>query len=110
MQVPATNKSPILLTPLIEPMLINKLLKMELKDFANKESFSPEDILEIISLVGKNKDVVLIKNDGVRADKQYTVFIVPSNNPEKSIRCDDNSLQEALKYVLRLYVKNEYIK
>jgi hypothetical protein len=77
---------------------------MEIKEFTNKEVFSAEDILNIISLVGKNKDIIMVKNDGIRDTNQYTVVIISSVDPEKSFRCDDSSLQNAMKTVLQKYL------
>lgn len=78
---------------------------MELTEFVNRERLWPEDILDIISAVGRNKDVIIVKNDGIRDDNQYTVIIISSKNPEISFRCDNNSLQVAIKEVLNKYIK-----
>lgn len=75
-----------------------------MKELINKEFLSSDDILNIVSSVGKNKDVIIIKNDGIRNDNQYTVIIIPSKFPEKSFRCDSSFLQEAVKKVLKEYI------
>ncbi|THU32399.1 hypothetical protein FAM09_26770 [Niastella caeni] len=79
---------------------------MRIKDFSIKDTLTATDILDIIKLVGKNKDLIIVKNDGIRENDQYSVIIISSNNPEKSFRCDNDSLQEAMKNVLKEYVMN----
>lgn len=79
-----------------------------MKELANKENLSSDDVLNIISWVGNNKDVIIVKNDGVREDDQYTVIIIPSKYPEKSFRCDNKSLQTAIKKVFREYITECY--
>ena len=78
---------------------------MELTELVSREKLSPEDILDIISAVGRNKDVIIVKNDGIRNDNQYTVIIISSKNPEISFRCDHSSLEVAIKEVLYKYIK-----
>jgi hypothetical protein len=77
---------------------------MEIKEFANRENYSSEDILSIISLVGKSGDVIIVKNDGIREVNQYSVIIISSKDPEKSFRCDNDSLNKAMKTVLQQYI------
>jgi len=78
---------------------------MEIKELINKQNLSPEDILNLISFVGENKDIIIVKNDGIRDSNQYSVIIISSKNSEKSFRCDHSLLQEAIKKVLSEYIK-----
>jgi hypothetical protein len=75
-----------------------------MKELATKEFLSAEDILYIISAVGANQDVMIIKNDGIRQDKHYTVMIIPSRFAGNMFRCDSNCLQEAIQKVLKQYI------
>lgn len=78
---------------------------MKLSELIIKEILSADDILSIIRQVGENKDVILVKNDGIREENQYTVVIILSKKKDKSFRCDDGSLTKAMKIVLKEYVK-----
>ncbi|ASZ11253.1 hypothetical protein KTO58_18925 [Chitinophaga pendula] len=78
---------------------------MKLSELINKEILSAGDILSIIQQVGENKDAILVKNDRIREENQYTVVIILSRKMEKSFRCDDGSLAKAMKIVLKEYVK-----
>ncbi len=73
-------------------------------ELVNKDNLTSDDILNIITVVGRKKDVIIVKNDGVRNHEQYTVIIISSKHPDKSFRCDNDSLQIAIKEVLKEYV------
>lgn len=83
---------------------------MKILELVSKEKLAAQDILEVISVVGENKDIIIVKNDGIRDENQYSVIIIASGNPEKSFRFDSNLLQDAMKKALQAYVNERYVK
>lgn len=77
---------------------------MKISEIISKNSISAEDILTAITEVGKNGDVIIVKNDGIRESSQYSVIILLSKKPDKSFRHDDSSLEKAMKKVLADYL------
>ena len=77
----------------------------ELRRFLDSEDdFSNDQILEIFNLVGENGDVILIKNDGIRDTRKFTVVITYSG---ESIRYDDETISDALKKAVKKYLKSK---
>jgi hypothetical protein len=66
--------------------------------------FTGNQIIDALSIVGKNGDIMLIKNDGVRSANNYTVVISSGDNKFDSIRYDSSSLNEAMKKALKDYI------
>lgn len=67
----------------------------------SNDAFSSEQILEIFNLVGENGDIILLKNDGLRDSRRFTVVIIHSG---ESIRIDDETLNSALKKSVNKYL------
>ena len=74
----------------------------QLKKFLESyNELSNGEILEVFNLIGKNGDVILLKNDGLRDTNKFTVVIMRFG---ESIRYDDETLSDALKRALDEYV------
>ncbi len=74
----------------------------QLKKFLESyNELSNGEILEVFNLIGKNGDVILLKNDGLRDTNKFTVVIMRFG---ESIRYDDETLSDALKKALDEYV------
>lgn len=72
-----------------------------------QEACSIESLIYCMELVREEGNVAVIKLDGLRSGKQYTVFITPPNgNIDEIIRADEATLEAALRKVLAAYVKN----
>jgi len=80
---------------------IEKILNSELE-------LSNDQVVEIFKIVGDNGDIIIIKNDGIRKEKPFTVVISSSNGKFESIRYDSEALNTALTYSVRRYL--EYVK
>lgn len=81
---------------------------MRINELINKTDLSSGDIIEAISIVGENRDIIIVKNDGIRDDNRYSVIIISSKKPEQSFRCDHNSLEVAMKKVLQEYITENH--
>jgi len=57
--------------------------------------------------IGERRDIVIIKNDGVREQNQFTVVISSPKERFPSIRCDDSALSHAMKKALIKYIEME---
>ncbi|MFY0255160.1 hypothetical protein ACDQ55_14525 [Chitinophaga sp. 30R24] len=68
-------------------------------------NISIEDFIYCFEKIKENGDVGVIKFDGDRKDKQYTVFITFSTIKAEMIRADESTLKEALFKVLLKYIE-----
>ncbi|MDV7699528.1 hypothetical protein N6B72_21665 [Chryseobacterium soli] len=79
---------------------------MDIKKILEKENSTIEELFDCIEQVKKNGDVMVIKLDGMRVDKQYTVFITfPIEKKKEMIRYDEDNLRKAIINTLTFYVK-----
>lgn len=63
-----------------------------------------EQIIDIITEIGRSGDIIIVKNDGLRVINNYTVIITSANNKFDSIRCDSDDLSDAIKNALEKYL------
>ena len=77
-----------------------------IKERLEKQSSSIEELIKCFEYVKDNGDIAVIKFDGERNEKGYTVFIsFPVTKKREMIRADENDLREALVKVLTRYVE-----
>lgn len=62
-----------------------------------------EELRKYFEIVGNNGDSIVYKKDGLRLRKPYTVLINSVNQSFEPIRCDDDSLSEAMKRAFQEY-------
>jgi hypothetical protein len=78
----------------------------ELKTIVYQEKeVLPEVIIRILEHVCNNGDSMLIKSDGLRDSLKYTVVITGGKNRFDPIRFDADTLDEAIRKVLKEYLK-----
>lgn len=78
-----------------------------IKDVISR-SYTVGELFSCFELVKKNGDVAVIKFDGERATRQYTVFITfPASRSKEMIRADEDTIDAALLKVLKQYIKVE---
>ena len=65
--------------------------------------FDEKQIMSIFNQVGNEGDIIILKNDGLRVDKKYTVVITSGTGTFESIRNDSDDLVSAIKQVLTKY-------
>ena len=79
---------------------------MKILELVNKESYSANDVLSIIDEIGRNKDIIIVKHDGIRDVDPYSAIVITSKSPSNSFRCDSSSLEGALRNVLNQYINH----
>ena len=62
-----------------------------------------ELMLDIFFSVGQRGDIIILKNDGIRESKKFSVIITSGKEAFESIRKDGDDLSEILKEVLTKY-------
>ncbi|GAB5403270.1 MAG: hypothetical protein Aurels2KO_15010 [Aureliella sp.] len=65
-----------------------------------------ELVIQSIDRVKQRGDIFVLKGDGERDAKGYTVFITRPSTGSDMIRCDSDDLRNAIIDVLRRYVGN----
>lgn len=77
-----------------------------IKNTLAKEFPSLTELINCFETVKENGDVGVIKFDGEREEKGYTVFITFSSSKKREmIRADEDQLEKALIKVLNKYVE-----
>jgi hypothetical protein len=77
----------------------------QIRKILNQTNINIEDLINGFEIVKNNGDIAVIKFDGERLDKHYTVFIsFPAHRKREMIRADENDLKLALLRVLKAYV------
>lgn len=81
-------------------------MKQSITDILNKPTneITIEELISCAEIVRHNGDVFVIKLDGERKEKQYTVFISFPATKTEIIRADELSLKDALLKVLKQYI------
>lgn len=74
-------------------------------EIVKKKDKSIEELIDCFELIRKNGDVAVIKFDGEREEKWYTVFISFPDRQREMIRADESDLKLALIKVLAKYVE-----
>ena len=69
----------------------------------NNIELSNDQIMEAFQMIGSAGNIVIIKNDGLRTEKNYTVVIGSPTERFQSIRFDSNSLGMAFLNCLDRY-------
>ena len=69
----------------------------------NEISLTPEELRGYFEMIGNNGDSIIYKKDGLRPRKRYTVSINSGTQSFEAIRCDDDSLSEAMKRAFQEY-------
>lgn len=64
-------------------------------------------IEDIFSFFEKSGDIFIVKYDGIRLEKKYTIMIMSKNNTFEMIRCDESNLRKGLLFALSEYLKLE---
>jgi len=72
-----------------------------------KEEFSPEQILDAFFKIGVERDIIILKNDGIRDTDKLTIVITSGDNSFDSIRYDGDSLSEIFRAALQGYILNK---
>ena len=75
----------------------------------NKEIGLPEFVVQAIDEVKKRGDVFVLKKDGERESKGYTIFITRPSTGAEMIRFDDDDLRTAITEVLCRYVSDSVV-
>ena len=69
------------------------------------ENPSIEDLINCFEQVKNNGDIAVIKFDGERSERKYTIFIsFPASKNSEMIRIDESNLKVGLVKVLNKYV------
>lgn len=77
-----------------------------INEILNKANPSLEDLINCLEIIKKEGDISVVKFDGARPDKSYTVFVTFAINKNKEIiRADENDLKKAIIKVLSEYIK-----
>lgn len=77
-----------------------------IEELLKRKDISTADLLSCFERVKEDGNVAVIKLDGERESKQYTVFITfPNDADRQMIRSDEDSLHPALIAVLKSYVE-----
>jgi hypothetical protein len=70
----------------------------------SKEPLSDSQIMFVFNQVGLAGDIILLKNDGPRAEAKFTVVILSGDEKFSGIRQDSDDLSFAIRKVLSKYI------
>jgi hypothetical protein len=77
-----------------------------IKTILKKDEPSIEELINCFEEVKRNGNIAVIKFDGERNKKEYTIFIsFTLTKNREMIRADENNLREGLLKVLRQYIE-----
>ncbi|MEP3386578.1 MAG: hypothetical protein ABJO02_00235 [Reichenbachiella sp.] len=68
-------------------------------------NLSSEDIMQVFNLISDLGDILILKSDGVREEKPFTIVISSSDNSFESLRSDTNDVVQTLKLLLEKYIE-----